>query len=64
MDIIPKTPPTSLTRETIFSNDILIVDEYPKPPKIYMMEIINTEEVMDKLDMFQAIFIKIDELGW
>ena len=28
------------------------------------MEIITTEEVMDKLDMFQDIFGKIDEFGW
>ena len=28
------------------------------------MENITTEEVMDKLDMFQAIFGKIDEFGW
>ena len=27
------------------------------------MENITTEEVMDKLDMFQAIFGKIDEFG-
>ena len=28
------------------------------------MEIINTEEVMDKLDMFQYIFGTIDKFGW
>ena len=28
------------------------------------MDIINTEEVMDKLDMFQSIFGKIDKFGW
>ena len=28
------------------------------------MEIITTEEVMDKLDMFQSRFGKIDESGW
>ena len=28
------------------------------------MEIITTEEVMDKLDMPQAIFGKVDEFGW
>ena len=28
------------------------------------MEIINTEEVVDKLDMFQAIFGKVDKSGW
>ena len=28
------------------------------------MEKITTEEVMDKLDIFQYIFGKIDEFGW
>ena len=28
------------------------------------MENITTEELMDKLDMFQAIFGKVDEFGW
>ena len=28
------------------------------------MENIITEEVMDKLDMFQEIFGKVDEFGW
>ena len=28
------------------------------------MEKITTEEVMDKPDMFQSIFWKIDEFGW
>ena len=35
-----------------------------KPPKIYYMEIITTGEVIDKLDMFQDIFGKVDEFGW
>ena len=28
------------------------------------MENITTEEVMDKLDMFQERFRKVDEFGW
>ena len=28
------------------------------------MEKITTEEVMDKLDMFQSRFDKIDQFGW
>ena len=28
------------------------------------MDNITTEEVMDKLDMFQSIFGKIDQFGW
>ena len=43
---------------------LLIVDAYSKTPKLYGMESITTEEVMEKLDMFQARFGKVDELGW
>ena len=64
MDIIPSTAPKSLTSETNLSNYILIVDAYYKIPKLYGMEKITTEEVMDKLDMFQSRFWKIDEFGW
>ena len=64
MDIIPETYPKSLTSETNFSNYILIVGAYSKIPKLYIMEIITTEEVMDTLDIFQDGFGKIYELGW
>ena len=40
------------------------MDYYSKLPIIYVMENITTEEVMDKLDLFQAIFAKVDEFGW
>ena len=52
MDTIPSTSPKSLTSDTTFSNYLLIVDAYSKIPKIYGMEKITTEEVMDKIDMF------------
>ena len=52
MDIIASIAPKSLTSDTTFSNYLLIVDAYFKIPKIYSMEKISTEEVMDKLDMF------------
>ena len=55
MDIVPLTAPKSLTSDTTFSNYLLIVDSYSKIPKLYGMEKITTEEVMDKLDMFQSI---------
>ena len=64
MDIIPSTAPKKLTSDTTFSNCLLIVYAYSKIPKIYGMEKITTEEVMNKLDMFQSIFGKIDEFGW
>ena len=63
MDIIPATSPKSLTSETNFSNYHLIVDAYSKIPKLYGMERITNEEVMDKLDMFQAVFLKVDKFG-
>ena len=43
---------------------LLIVDAYFNIPKLYGMEKITTEEVMDKLDMFQSRFGKIDQFGW
>ena len=61
MGIIPSTAPKSLTSDTTFSNYFLIVDAYSKIPKLYSMDKITTEEVMDKLDMFQFRFGKIDE---
>ena len=64
MDIIPSTAPKSLTNDTTFSNCLLTVDAYSKIPKLYDMENITTAEVMDKLDMFQSIFGKIDQFGW
>ena len=42
---------------------MLIVDAYYKIPKLYGMENITTAEVLDKLDMFQSRFGKIDQFG-
>ena len=56
MDIISSTAPKSLTSDTTFPNYLLIVDSYYKITKLYGMEKITTEEVMDKLDMFQSRF--------
>ena len=53
LDIIPATATKLLTSENIFIS-ILFVDAYSKSPKLYGMERINTEEVMDKLDMFKS----------
>ena len=52
-----------LTSDTKFSNYILTVDTYSKITKLYGMEKITTEEVMDKLDMFQSRFRTIGEFG-
>ena len=60
--IIPSTASKSLTSDTAFSNYLLIVDSYSKIPKIYSMEKITTEEVMDNLDMFQSRFGKMTNL--
>ena len=64
MYIIPSTAPKSLTSDTNFSDNLLIVDAHSKVPKLYGMEKITTEEVMDKLDMFQSRFVKIDQFQW
>ena len=64
MHILLSTAPKILTSNTIFSNYLLIVHGYPKIPKFYDMEKIRTREVVDKLDMFQSRFGKIDQFGW
>ena len=64
METIPATPSKILTKDDTFTNYILIVDFYSNIPKLYEMVNINTEEVMDKIDMFQEIFGKVDEFGW
>ena len=64
MNIVPSTAPKILTSDTTFSNYLLIVDAYSKIPKLYGMAKITTEEVMDKLNMFQSRFGKIDQFGW
>ena len=64
MNIIPETAPKMLTSETTFSNYLLIVNAYSKTFKLFGVDIITTEEVMENLDMFQSRFGKIDEFGW
>ena len=59
MGIITAISSKSLTKYTTFSNYLLIVDAYSKIPKIYGTENITTEEVMYKLDTFQASFGKV-----
>ena len=55
---------SNLTNDTNFKNYLLIVDAYSKIPKLYGMENITTAEIMDKLDMFQSRFGKMDQFGW
>ena len=64
MDVITSTAPKSLTNDNNFKEYLLIVDAYSKIPKLYGMENITTAEVLDKLDMFQYRFVKIDQFGW
>ena len=64
MDIVPSTVPKSLTSDTTFSNYLLIVDAYSNIPELYGMKKITTEEVLEKLDMFQSRFGITDQFGW
>ena len=64
MGIIPATSYKSLTKDTTFSNYLLIVDSYTKITELHELENITTEEVMDKLDMFQETFGKLHAFGW
>ena len=56
MDVVPSTAPKILTSDKNVSNYLSIVDAYSKIPKLYGMEKITTEEVMDKLGMFKSRF--------
>ena len=64
MEIIPSTYSKSLTKYDTFDNYPLIVYAYSNIPKLYGIENITTGGVMEKLDMFQARFGKVDEFGW
>ena len=64
MDIIPVISSKILTKDTNFYNYLLIVGAYSKLPKLYGMENITTEEIMDNIDMSLAIFWKVDAFGW
>ena len=64
MDIIPSIAPKCLTSDRKISNYLLIVDAYSKIPKLYGMEKISTEEVMDKMDIFQSRSGNIGKCGW
>ena len=63
MDIIPYIYSKRLTKDIIFANYLLIVNDYSKIPRRYGMKNITTAEVMDKIDMFQARCGKVDEFG-
>ena len=47
-----------------FFKYFFIVDAYSKTTELYVVDKITTEEVIDKLDIFQASFGKIDKFGW
>ena len=53
MGIIAATSSKSLTKDTDFSNYLLVVDAYSKVPKLYGMGNITAEESIDKLDIFR-----------
>ena len=56
MSIIPSMETNFFTSESPFYYYLLIVDSYSKITKTYGIVKITKEEVMDKLDMFQARF--------
>ena len=64
MDTTTAASSKSLTNDTTFDNYLLIVDAYSNIPKLYGMENITTEKVMEYIYMFQARSGKVDEFGW
>ena len=53
----------SLTKYTTFDNYLIIMDDYSNTTKLYGMENITTEEVIDKQNTFRVRFGKVDECG-
>ena len=51
LDAIPDLSSKSFLKDAKFSNLLLILDAYSKLLRVYGMEKITTEEVMDKLDI-------------
>ena len=64
MDIIPSPCKKGLTAASTFQNYLLVVDAYSRMPRLYGLEELTTEAVMDALDVFVAEFGKVDEFGW
>ena len=58
METIPYLSSKSSTKDATFHNYLLILDDYYELPRLYGMENITTKEVMDKIDMFQYLFVK------
>ena len=54
----------TFNKKTAYANYLSILDAYSSISGLYGIENSTTEEVMDKLYMFQAIFGKVDEFGW
>ena len=61
MDLITLSASKRLKSDTIFSNYFVIFDAYSKIPKLYGMDKMTTEEVIDNMDMFQSRSRKIDK---
>ena len=64
IEVIAAIASNSLTSETSFLIIFLLLIHTQKFQISYGTERISTEEVMDKLDIFQYGFGKIDEFGW
>ena len=64
MDIIPSTATKTFDKWQKIYKWLLIVNAYSKIPNFYGMEKVSKEEVMDRMDMFQSRFGKIEEFGW
>ena len=64
MDTIPYLFYKNLTKDITFDNYPLIVNGYYKLLRLYATENITTEEVIDKIVIFQFRFGKFHKFGW
>ena len=58
MDIISATSSKIITKDTTFANYLLIVDDYYKIQKLYEMENITTEKVIENYICFRKDLVK------
>ena len=64
MDIIPAPQKSSFDPDCDFSHYLLIVDTYSRMPRLYELNEINTEAVMDKIEEFVARYGELNVFGW
>ena len=64
MDIIPAPHKSSFDPDCDFSHYLLIVDTYSRIPRLYGLNDLNTEAVVEKIEELVARYVKVNDFGW